>query len=329
MLLNAAIVAVSHLHVKWESERYERSRWMIVGAMIGLAIQYMMQMFFGFRAADDGLGAVINILVYTPCFSLISMGIYNLEAPRISCRKMNRVCGGIYAVILLVFCVSIYLHQSLFIREGPYLMLALFGGSVVYCISMIIREILRRRKMLETMTATDMLPYVRFSHASVFILLLASFIMPVAILSTSLLFIVGPLVLLAVLLFNLTFVALGCSYIPTDELLDTEAESCGVVEMEEMNYGGTEERRILIQNNSCSLFWALVARTMGTMCPKPGLSMPRLWSLDAQALFTECSHLVHRVLRLWSCVMFRFSRCMIISIDCILSALPSPFCPMA
>ena len=24
MLLNAAIVAVSHLHVKWESERYER-----------------------------------------------------------------------------------------------------------------------------------------------------------------------------------------------------------------------------------------------------------------------------------------------------------------
>lgn len=193
-------------------------------------------------------------------------------------------------------------------------MLALFGGSVVYCISMIIREMLRRRKMLETMTATDMLPYVRFSHASVLILLLAFLIMPVAILSTSLLFIVGPLALLAVLFFNLTFVALGCSYIPTDELLDTEAESCGVVEMEEMNYGGTEERRILIQNKldewcahlgykDCtvniltlsrelgisSLFWALVARTMGTMCPKPGLSMPRLWSLDAQALFTECS----------------------------------------
>lgn len=248
MLLNAGFVAVFHLHVRWESERYERSRWMIVAAMIGLAIQYMMQMFFGFRAADDGLGAVINILVYTPCFSLISMGIYNLEALRISCRKMNRVCGGIYAVILLVFCVSIYLHQSLFIREGLYLMLALFGGSVVYCISMIMREILRRRKMLETMTATDMLPYVRFSHASVFILLLASLIMPVAILSTSLLFIVGPLALLAVLFFNLTFVALGCSYIPTDALLDTEAESSGVVEMEEMKYGGTEERRILIQN---------------------------------------------------------------------------------
>ena len=88
MLLNASFVAVSHLHVRWENERYERSRWMIVAAMIGLAIQYMMQMVFGFRATDDGLGAVINILIYTPCFSLISMGIYNLEATRTGCRKM-------------------------------------------------------------------------------------------------------------------------------------------------------------------------------------------------------------------------------------------------
>ena len=79
MLLNAGFVAVFHLHVRWENERYERSRWMLVASMIGLAIQYMMQMFFGFRAVDDGLGAVINILIYTPCFSLISMGIYNFR----------------------------------------------------------------------------------------------------------------------------------------------------------------------------------------------------------------------------------------------------------
>ena len=43
---------------------------MVVFAMIGLAIQYGMQMAFGFRAADDILGAVVNILIYTPCFSL-------------------------------------------------------------------------------------------------------------------------------------------------------------------------------------------------------------------------------------------------------------------
>ena len=39
MLVNAFFVALSHLHVRWESKRYERSRWMIVVALIGLAIQ--------------------------------------------------------------------------------------------------------------------------------------------------------------------------------------------------------------------------------------------------------------------------------------------------
>lgn len=49
MLINAFFVALSHLHVRWENKRYERSRWMIVVALIGLAIQYAVQMVFGFR----------------------------------------------------------------------------------------------------------------------------------------------------------------------------------------------------------------------------------------------------------------------------------------
>lgn len=101
MLINAFIVAVSHLHVRWENKRYERSRWMIVVALIGLAIQYITQMVFGFRAADDILGAVVNILIYTPCCSLIAIAIYNIETTRANRRKMNLVCGGIYAAILV------------------------------------------------------------------------------------------------------------------------------------------------------------------------------------------------------------------------------------
>ena len=225
MLINAFIVALSHLHVRWENKRYERSRWIIVIALIGLAIQYVIQMTFGFRAMHDNLGAVINILIYTPCFSLISIGIYNIETTRANLRKMILMCSGIYAAIILVFCVGICLHHSLYIREGLYLMLALFCASVFYCIYMIIQEMIRRRNLLETMAATDMLPYVRYSRASVIILWLAVLAMPVAIFSTTLLYIVGPAVLLALLFFNLTFIALGSSYIPTEELLDKEEET--------------------------------------------------------------------------------------------------------
>ena len=225
MLINAFIVALSHLHVRWENKRYERSRWMIVTALLGLAIQYAVQMGFGFRAADDSLGAVVNILIYTPCFSLISIGIYNIETTHSNLKKMILMCSGIYAAIIMVFCVGVSLHHSLYIREGLYLMLTLFCVSVFYCISMIVREMIRRKKMLETMTATDMLPYVRYSRASVIILWLAILAMPVAIFSTTLLYIVGPAVLLALLFFNLTFIALGSSYIPTEELLYKEEQS--------------------------------------------------------------------------------------------------------
>ena len=225
MLINGLFVGLSHLHVRWENKRYERSRWMIVVAMIGLAIQYAVQMVFGFRAADDSLGAVINILVYTPCFSLISLGIYNIETTRSNLRKMILMCSGIYAAIIVVFCVGISFHHSLYIREGLYVMLALFCVSVLYCVHMIIQEMIRRKNMLETMAATDMLPYVRYSRASVVILWLAVLAMPVAIFSTTLLYIVGPAVLLALLFFNLTFIALGSSYIPTEELLYKEEES--------------------------------------------------------------------------------------------------------
>ena len=234
MLINAFIVAVSYLHVRWENKRYERSRWMIVIALIGLAIQYVIQMGFGFRAADDSLGAVVNILVYTPCFSLISLGIYNIETTRANLRKMILMCSGIYAAIIVVFCVGTSLYHSLYIREGLYIMLALFCVSVIYCISMIVREMMRRRNLLETMAATDMLPYVRYSRASVVILWLAVLAMPVAIFSTTLLYIVGPAVLLALLFFNLTFIALGSSYIPTEELLDKEEESYAL----KYRYGG-------------------------------------------------------------------------------------------
>ena len=255
MLINAFIVAVSYLHVRWENKRYERSRWMIVVALLGLAIQYVIQMGFGFRAADDSLGAVVNILVYTPCFSLISIGIYNIETIRTNLRKMILMCSGIYAAIIVVFCVGTSLHHSLYIREGLYIMMALFCVSVIYCISMIVREMIRRRNLLETMAATDLLPYVRYSRASVIILWLAVLAMPVAIFSTTLLYIVGPAVLLALLFFNLTFIALGSSYIPTEELLDKEEESYALARTK-YRYGGAHSAK---QYNSTSSTGSLQA----------------------------------------------------------------------
>lgn len=224
MLINALILGITHLHMKWVNRRYEWSRWLILAGMTGLAIQYLLQMLLGFRAKSDDLGAVFNILVYTPCFTTISMGIYNIEATHANRRKMNIVCTCIYAAIIAVFCIGYSNSGSLNIGNWLYAMLVLFGADVAYCIYMIMIEMRKRKKMLELMTGDDMLPYVRYARTSVFALFFSTLTMPFAILSTTLLYIIGPLALLSILFFNLSFVALGYNYVPTEELLDKEEE---------------------------------------------------------------------------------------------------------
>ena len=224
MLINALILGITHLHMKWTNRRYEWSRWMILAGMTGLAIQYLLQMHLGFRAKSDDLGAIFNILVYTPCFTTISMGIYNIEATHANRRKMNIVCACIYAAIIAVFCIGYSNSGSLNIGNWLYAMLVLFGTNVAYCIYMIMIEMRKRKKMLELMTGGDMLPYVRYARASVFALFFSTLTMPFVILSTTLLYIIGPLALLTILFFNLSFVALGYNYVPTEELLDKEEE---------------------------------------------------------------------------------------------------------
>ena len=224
MLINALILGITHLHMKWVNRRYEWSRWLILAGMTGLAIQYLLQMYLGFRAKSDDLGAVFNILVYTPCFTTISMGIYNIEATHANRRKMCIVCACIYAAIIAVFCIGYSNSGSLNIGNWLYAMLVLFGTNVAYCIYMIMIEMRKRKKMLELMTGDDMLPYVRYARASIFALFFSTLTMPFAILSTTLLYIIGPLALLSILFFNLSFVAMGYNYVPTEELLDKEEE---------------------------------------------------------------------------------------------------------
>ena len=233
MLINALILGITHLHMKWTNRRYEWSRWLILAGMTGLAIQYLLQMLLGFRAKSDDLGAIFNILVYTPCFTTISMGIYNIEATHANRRKMNIVCTCIYAAIIAVFCIGYSNSGSLNIGNWLYAMLVLFGTNVAYCIYMIMIEMRKRKKMLELMTGGDMLPYVRYARASVFALFFSTLTMPFAILSTTLLYIIGPLALLSILFFNLSFVALGYNYVPTEEFLDKEEEESAAIADEE------------------------------------------------------------------------------------------------
>lgn len=230
MFINILILGITRLHMKWMNRRYEVSRWLIIGAMVGLAIQFLMQMLLGFRAQDAAVGAVFNMLAYPPCFSLISIGIYNIEATHANRRKMSIVCTSIYAAILAAFCIGFIQSGNFHIGSWIYVMIVLFGINVAYCIYMIIVEIRKRRRMLEVMAGYDILPYVRYARASVFMVFFPAVSLPFAVLSTKSLYVIGPLGLLAVFFFTLSFMALGYNYVPSEELLDKEEEEDAAME---------------------------------------------------------------------------------------------------
>lgn len=224
MLFNAFTLAVTRLQTRWLNPRYERARWLIFVGIMGLAAHYLMQMRYGFRAVDDAVGATVNVLVYAPCFSLISMGIFHIEATHVRRRRVYAVCAAINLAIFACFFIGCFQHGEMRIGAWLYAMLALFAANVVYCIVVIVREIIKRRRLLETMAGGDIMPYVRYSRASLLILFFPAVVSPFAIISTKLLYFFAPLGLMAFLFFVLSFVALGYSYQPKESLLDEEAE---------------------------------------------------------------------------------------------------------
>lgn len=241
MLFNAFTLAVTRLQARWLNPRYECARWLIFVGIMGLAAHYLMQMRFGFRAVDDAVGATVNALVYAPCFSLISMGIFHIEATHVRRRRVYVVCAAINLAIFACFFIGFLQHGEMRIGAWLYAMLALFAANVVYCIVVIVREIIKRRRLLETMAGGDLMPYVRYSRASLLILFFPALVSPFAIISTKLLYFLAPLGLMAFLFFVLSFVALGYSYVPTEALLDADADTSPAVVVAQQEETNTKQ----------------------------------------------------------------------------------------
>lgn len=241
MLFNAFTLAVTRLQTRWLNPRYERARWLIFVGIMGLAAHYLMQMRYGFRAVDDAVGATVNALVYAPCFSLISMGIFHIEATHVRRRRVYVVCTTINLAIFACFFIGFLQHGEMRIGAWLYAMQALFAANVVYCIVVIVREIIKRRRLLETMAGGDIMPYVRYSRASLLILFFPALVSPFAIISTKLLYFLAPLGLMAFLFFVLSFVALGYSYVPTEALLDADADTSPAVVVAQQEETNTKQ----------------------------------------------------------------------------------------
>ncbi|MDY5192815.1 MAG: helix-turn-helix domain-containing protein [Bacteroidaceae bacterium] len=218
----AIMLVYSRFQMRWINARYERSRWLICAAMVLLAVHYVLQMGHGLRASGDDVGAVINILFYTPCIMLISLGIINIECGRIFQKHYFSVgmCGLV--VLGVTFLIGVYLSGSLHLGVILYVMFAQFIALLLYFIFISLHETHLRRKVIEAQTATDLLPFDRYTLSSTLFMCVMAFMLVFAILNRGLLYVFGPIMLISLLLFVLAFIGLGYNYRPFDGIMEDD-----------------------------------------------------------------------------------------------------------
>lgn len=254
VLLLALMLVISRVHARWRNMHYEQSRWMLFLAMILLAIHYILQMRYDLRASSDKVGAVVNILFYMPVYYLVSYAALCVESSKAACRRCQIVSAVSYALVVTVFVASLYYYRSLRIGDMLYVMYAMFVGNAFFLVVNTIREMRIKHRRIEDQTGADMQPYVRYSLSG-FILMGASALMTVfAVLSRTMLYIIAPIMFLSLFIFIMSFVALGYSITPIEEILnedDSSEVADSIADMGNMQCGTCKGTRIVGENELC------------------------------------------------------------------------------
>ena len=217
-------IAMASLQVRWKVRRYETSRWLLCGSMAVFCIHYFLQMTQGFRAQGADVGAVVNIMFYTPVVFAITLSIINMESTRNVMRRYCLRSAAAYALIVAIFIFGVFSNKSLHLGGLLYVMLAFFVGSMAYFIYASYTEVLKRNKKLQEESAGDLLPHVRYARASLMMVCVAAAFLPIAILFNTLLLLVGPLMLLVLMFFVHSFISLGYYITPVENMLEEQEE---------------------------------------------------------------------------------------------------------
>ena len=217
-------IAMASLQVRWKVRRYETSRWLLCGSMAVFCIHYFLQMTQGFRAQGADVGAVVNIMFYTPVAFAITLSIINMESTRSVMRRYCLRSAAAYALIVAIFIFGVFSNKSLHLGGLLYVMLAFFVGSMAYFIYASYTEVLKRKKKLLEESAGDLLPHVRYARSSLVLVCVSAAFLPIAILFNTLLLLVGPLMLLVLIFFVHSFISLGYYITPVENMLEEQEE---------------------------------------------------------------------------------------------------------
>lgn len=247
MLMLGLILVLSRFQIRWTNRRYEVSRWLLAFSMFVLAWHYVLQMVCGFRAKGDEIGAVVNVLFYSPVSSFISYATYNLICYRGGRKKFALMGCVSYALILICFFFGYNdTPRGMHMGEWLYVMLVLFAVTILYSVYTTVIEMRYHRKIIEENTTEDLLPFDRYAYASYGVASIMVLAMVGAICYRPLLYCVGPLMLFSLISFTISFLGYGYNMIPAEVRLEQDTADEPLEVMEESEEVGLGSEKISI-----------------------------------------------------------------------------------
>lgn len=247
MSMLGLILVLSRFQIRWTNRRYEVSRWLLAFSMFVLAWHYVLQMVCGFRAKGDEIGAVVNVLFYSPVSSFISYATYNLICYRGGRKKFALMGCVSYALILICFFFGYNdTPRGMHMGEWLYVMLVLFAVTILYSVYTTVIEMRYHRKIIEENTTEDLLPFDRYAYASYGVASIMVLAMVGAICYRPLLYCVGPLMLFSLISFTISFLGYGYNMIPAEVRLELDTADELLEVMEESEEVGLGSEKISI-----------------------------------------------------------------------------------
>lgn len=247
MSMLGLILVLSRFQIRWTNRRYEVSRWLLAFSMFVLAWHYVLQMVCGFRAKGDEIGAVVNVLFYSPVSSFISYATYNLICYRGGRKKFALMGCVSYALILICFFFGYNdTPRGMHMGEWLYVMLVLFAVTILYSVYTTVIEMRYHRKIIEENTTEDLLPFDRYAYASYGVASIMVLAMVGAICYRPLLYCVGTLMLFSLISFTISFLGYGYNMIPAEVRLELDTADEPLEVMEESEEVGLGSERISI-----------------------------------------------------------------------------------
>lgn len=241
------ILVLSRFQIRWTNRRYEVSRWLLAFSMFVLAWHYVLQMVCGFRAKGDEIGAVVNVLFYSPVSFFISYATYNLICYRGGRKKFALLGCVSYALILICFFFGYNdTPRGMHMGEWLYVMLALFAVTIMYSTYTTVIEMRYHRKIVEENTTEDLLPFDRYTYTTYGLAGIMVLAMVGAICYRPLLYCVGPLMLFSLISFTISFLGYGYNMIPAEVRLELDTADEPLEVMEESEEVGLGSEKISI-----------------------------------------------------------------------------------